>query len=222
MSILDLFAKSPFKPLQEHMSVVLECVRRLGPLFDAACVADREGVRAAFLEIDELEGRADHLKNDLRAHLPGRLLLPVDRRDLLDILDHQDSIADTAQDIGGLLDERPMPVPESMRGPLLELVREVERTCLHAGQIIDTLDELVEIGFRGREADRVSHMIDELGSLEGKTDRLEAALIRELFRIEDSISPVSVMLWYQMIGWIGNVADHAEKVGNRLRLLIAR
>ena len=35
------------------------------------------------------------------------------------------------------------------------------------------------------------------------------------------MSPVSVMLWYRLIEWIGDLADHAEKVGNRLRLLIA-
>jgi uncharacterized protein Yka (UPF0111/DUF47 family) len=29
------------------------------------------------------------------------------------------------------------------------------------------------------------------------------------------------MFWYQMINLVGNLADHAERVGNRLRLLIA-
>jgi hypothetical protein len=30
------------------------------------------------------------------------------------------------------------------------------------------------------------------------------------------------MFWYQLIEWIGDLADYAEKVGDRLRLLIAR
>ncbi len=221
MSILDLFAKSPFKPMQQHMDVVLSCVRQARPLFEALRQGDKAGVRAAWGEIDRLEGEADRLKNDLRAHLPKRLLLPVDRRDLLEILDLQDSIADRLQDVAGLLVERPMPVPESMEDKLLELVDGVERTCEHAARVIQSLDELVEIGFRGREADRVSYEIDQIGLLEGETDRVEAELIRELFRLEDELSPVTVMLWYQMIGWIGNLADGAEKVANRLRLLIA-
>ncbi len=221
MSILDLFAKSPFKPMQQHMHAVLECARQWTPLREAACSDDADGVRQAERAIDDLESKADHLKNDLRAHLPRRLLLPVDRRDLLEILDLQDTIADRAQDVAGLLVQRPMPVPETMRRPLLELGVAVERTCERAGEVIDTLDELVEIGFRGREADRVEHMIEELGGLESETDRLQSELVRELFRLEETLSPVSVMLWYQMIDWIGNLADHAEKVGNRIRLLIA-
>ncbi len=221
MSILDLFAKSPFKPMQEHMHVVLECVRQVPPLFEALCRGDQDGVERTERSIDEFESKADRLKNDLRAHLPRRLLLPVDRRDLLEILDLQDTIADRAQDLAGLLVQRPMPVPETMRRPLLDLVRAVERTCVRAGEVIDTLDELVEIGFRGRGADRVEHMIDELGRLESETDLLGSELVRELFRLEETLSPVSVMLWYQLIDWIGNLADHAEKVGNRIRLLIA-
>jgi predicted phosphate transport protein (TIGR00153 family) len=221
VSILDLFAKSPFKPMQEHMEVVLECVRRAVPLIEALCAGDDARVRAVWREIDELEEQADKLKNNLRAHLPRRLMLPVDRRDLLEILDLQDSIADTLQDVAGLLVERAMPVPESMQAGLRQLVISALRTCESSASVIQSLDELVEIGFRGREADRVADRIDQIGSLEDESDRLEAELIRELFRIEESLSPVSVMLWYQLIGWIGNIADHAEKVGNRLRLLIA-
>ena len=221
MSILNLFAKSPFKPMQEHMDAVLRCVKEARPLIEALCNDDEAGVQAAWEKIDALEGEADHLKNDLRAHLPKRLMLPVDRRDLLEILDLQDSIADKLQDVAGLLVERKMPVPQTMRGQLLELVGAVERTCEQSALAIQSLDELLEIGFRGREAERVSDRIDRIGSLEGETDRLQADLTRELFRLEDEMSAVSVMLWYQLIGWIGNMADNAEKVGNRLRLLIA-
>ena len=203
------------------LTVVLECVQQTVPLLEALCRGDQGVVRSVFAVIDELEGRADRLKNDLRAHLPKRLLLPVDRRDLLEILDRQDSIADTLEDIAGLLVERPMEVPESMRSLLLDLGRAVQKTCAQSADAIHSLDELVEIGFRGREADRVEAQINRIGSLEGETDRLEAELTRELFRLEDQISPVSVMLWYQLIRWLGNMADYAEKVGNRLRLLIA-
>jgi len=221
VSILDLFAKSPFKPMQEHMDVVLRCVREAVPLLEALCADDEAAVRAAWERIDALEGEADRLKNDLRAHLPKRLMLPVDRRDLLEILDLQDSIADKLQDVAGLLLERKMPVPASMAPKLLALVRSAERTCEQSAVAIASLDELVEIGFRGREADRMSECIERIGALEGETDRLETELLSELFRLEDEMSAVSVMLWYQIIGWIGDIADNAEKVGNRLRLLIA-
>jgi len=221
MSILDLFAKSPFKPMQEHMKVVLHAVQQLTPLLEALIAGDTARLDDARRHIDALEGDADRLKNDLRAHLPKRLLLPVDRRDLLEILNLQDTIADLCQDVAGLLVEREMPVPEPMRAPLLDLARGVEKTCTHSAQVIFRLDELLELGFRGREADRVEQMIDELGRLEGETDELESRLIKIVFKLESEMSAVSVMLWYQLVRWIGNMADCGEKVGNRVRLLIA-
>ena len=47
VSILDLFAKSPFKPMQEHMHAVLECVRQVPPLLEALCGDDTDSVRQA-------------------------------------------------------------------------------------------------------------------------------------------------------------------------------
>jgi predicted phosphate transport protein (TIGR00153 family) len=148
--------------------------------------------------------------------------MPVDRRDLLELLDMQDYIADTAQDIAGLMIERDMTIPEGMAEPLRSFVQRCVDTCALATKIIEELDELVEMGFRGREATKVDGMVDQLSEMESETDVMGMELARALFAKEDEMKPVSVMFWYQMIQWIGNIADYAEKVGDRMRLLIAR
>jgi hypothetical protein len=78
------------------------------------------------------------------------------------------------------------------------------------------------MGFRGREANRVEEMVEKLNLIEDDTDELGIKLARQLFEHEDEMKPVSVMMWYQLIEWVGDLADYAEKVGDRLRLLIAR
>ena len=65
-------------------------------------------------------------------------------------------------------------------------------------------------------------MLKELNDIEDETDELGVALARALFEHEDEMKPVSVMMWYRLIEWIGDLADYAEKVGDRLRLLIAK
>jgi len=220
--LAKLLKRSPFKGMQDHMRVVVECAGQVLPLLEALCAGDEPGVAAANERIIELEAEADAIKNRLRAHLPKSLFLPVDRRDLLEILQIQDSIADAAQDIAGLLTMRPMEVPEPFKEPLIALVRRCIAVCEHDARIIETLDELLETGFRGREATRVEAMLDQLNELEDETDELGMALTRILFRHEDDLKPVSVILWYDLIEWIGDLADNAEKAGNRLRLLIAR
>jgi hypothetical protein len=218
--IKDLFRSSPVRPMQEHMHASVSCAHKLPELLEAMVAGDAAAVARVRRQMDELEHEADRIKNEIRSHLPRRLLMAVERRDMLEILDFQDSIADTAQDIAGLADQRGMRVPQALREPLDELARRSLQACDQARSLIDELDELVETGFKGREVGRVEGMLESLARIESETDELAEKATRKLFALEGEIG-VGVVFWYQLIGWIADLADHAEKVGNRLRLLIA-
>lgn len=217
-----LFRQSPFTALQEHMQVVTKCAREVQPLIEALVAQDQARVTELKNSIFQLEAEADRIKHELRAHLPKSLFMPVDRRDLLEVLLLQDTIANIAQDIAGLLIERKMSIPDFLRDPLLALTARCIDTVDQSAKVISELDELLAIGFRGREADLVDKMLTELNEIEDETDELGTTLARVLFDHEDELKPVSVMMWYQIIEWIGDLADYAEKVGDHLRLLIAK
>lgn len=218
--IQSLFGRSPIHPMQEHMKLSVACAREVVPLFEAMAAEDRDALVQRRAEIDRLEHEADTVKNEIRSHLPKRLFLAVERRDMLEILDAQDSIADVAQDIAQLVETRGMVTPEVLREPLRELVGRAVEACEQAGRVIAELDELLETGFSGREAGRVEEMIASLSRIETESDELEEQLCRKLFALEGELG-VGTYFWYRIIGWVGDIADYAEKVGNRLRLLIA-
>jgi predicted phosphate transport protein (TIGR00153 family) len=220
--LMQLFGQSPFKPLQEHIRVVIDCANEVPNIFEAALDHDLPKVELIRGRINTLESEADDIKNELRAHLPKSLFLPVDRRDLLEILDLQDSIADTAQDIAGMMFVRHMTLPDEMREPLMELTARCVYACNHLGKIMAEMDELVGTGFRGAEADKVMYMIDELNKIETDTDIHAIRLMRLLFEHEEEIGPVLTMMWDRVIHWVGDLANFAERAGNRHRLLLAR
>jgi len=87
---------------------------------------------------------------------------------------------------------------------------------------MNELDELLETGFAGREAKLVETLVEELGQIEQDTDRLQVEMRRGLFALEKELPAVDVMFLYQIIDWIGDVADRAQRVGNRLEQLLAR
>ncbi|MCH7645495.1 MAG: TIGR00153 family protein [Myxococcales bacterium] len=218
--IANLFGHSPIRPMQEHMRAAVECARQILPLFEEMVAGDMAAVATRRQEIDRLEHEADRIKNEIRSHLPKRMFLAVERRDMLEILDYQDSIADVAQDIAELADMRSMVVPKQLASAFLELVRSVVTACEQAERVINELDELVETGFRGREVARVDEMIEELSRMESTTDDFEERVQRLLFGIEDELG-ISTIFWYKLIEDVGGMADYAERVGNRLRLLTA-
>lgn len=221
-TIANLFARSPIKPLQQHIEVVGRCAAEVVTLFECLIKDDDAALQEVVDDIFALESEADAIKHDLREHLPKSLFMPVERGDILKILDLQDQIADTAQDIAGLLQVRKFEVPESFEEPLIALVRRCVDACVLCEKIINELDELLVVGFRGRETEIVGDMITELNKIESDTDQMGTDLSRLLFSMEGQISDVSLILWSRLIRDIGGMADYAEMVGNRLRLLLAR
>jgi len=215
-----LVSKSPIKPMQQHMGVAVLCAREILPLLDAMADGNIEGIRDRRGEIDRLEHEADQIKHEIRAHTPKKFLMALDRRIILEILDYQDSIADTAQDIAELADQRNMHLPEPLIEPVRALAHSVVAACEQGQRIIDELDELVETGFGESEMRRVDEMIRELNRLESETDRQLDAASRKLFSIENDLG-VATIFWHQVLRQIARLADLAERVGNRLRLLMA-
>ncbi|MCS5619798.1 MAG: TIGR00153 family protein [Myxococcota bacterium] len=215
-----LVGRSPVGPMQEHMRVVVACAHEIVPLVEAMASGDVAAVRERRAAIDDLEHEADSIKNEIRNNLPRRLMLALERRDMLEILDNQDSIADVTQDIAELVDQRGMVLPPPLVEPMTALAARVVAACDQGQKVINELDELVETGFSPRETARVETMISELGRIESDTDELQDRACRVLFSLEDELG-VATVYWHQIILWIADLADYAERVGNRLRLLIA-
>jgi len=68
----------------------------------------------------------------------------------------------------------------------------------------------------------VEAMLKELDKMERRTDKMAAGLRAQLFRIESELPPVDVIFYYQILSLLGNVADEAEAVGDRLQVLMAK
>ena len=221
MSVIgSLFGRSPIRPMQAHMQAATECASQVPALLAAMAAGDGEAIERERAKIDELEHRADQLKHEIRSHLPKRLFMAVERRDMLEILDYQDSVADVAQDVAELAALRRMKTPAPLVAPLAALADAALKTCAQSATIINELDELVETGFGRHEVARVEEMIRRLNELESEADEAGEAALRVLFSIEDELG-VGAYYWYDLIRWVGDIADFAERAGNRIRLLIA-
>lgn len=219
---VSLFGRSPIGPMQQHIAKAHECAANLVPFFEAVMAEDWAKVEQVQQEMSRLEHEADKLKKSVRLHLPKSLFLPVPRSDLLELLSVQDKVANRAKDIAGLMLGRQMAIPQALQPLMRTYVQRSVDASAQALKAMNELDELLETGFAGREAVLVETLIEELGVIEQDTDRLQIEVRRNLFRLEKDLPPVDVMFLYQIIDWIGDVADRAQRVGNRLEQLLAR
>ncbi len=221
-SIFNMFGPSPLKPIEQHMLKVHLCARQLRPFFEAVLEQDWKTATSIKLKIQKIEKEADIIKRDLRLHLPTGLFLPVSRTSLLELLSVQDRIANKAEHIAGLVISRQMLIPEVLSAPFMPFLDRCLDASKQACQAINELDELLESGFRGNEVNIVEEMIMTLDEIEQDSDERLADIRHRIFGLEKELSAIEVVFLYKLVQWIGDLADHAQTVGERLQILIAR
>ncbi len=221
-NLSNLFGRSPIKPLQEHMALAVNAATELIGFFDAVISDDWPRASAIQQQVVRYENEADEIKKQLRLHLPKSLFLPVPRTDLLELLTMQDRLANRAKDITGIIMGRRMNIPLSMKAQMTEFVSISVAAAEQALTAINELDLLLETGFSGRELAVVENLIKELDEREEKADQLEIGVRTSLFALEAQLPPVDVMFLYNIIDWVGDIANRAHDVGGRLQLLLAR
>ena len=220
-SFLGVFAKSPLKPLEDHINIVHKCSQGLLPFFAAVYAQDWKAAQELQRSISMLEKEADEIKRELRINLPMGIFMPIQRQDVLDLLTQQDKIANKAKDISGRILGRQLTIPTALHVPFQEYLNRCLDATNQAKRVINELDDLLETGFRGRELRLVEDMIERLDKIEDDTDRLQIGLRRGLLALEKDLNPVDVMFLYHIIEWVGELADISERVGSRLELMLA-
>jgi len=219
--LAHLLVKSPFPRITAMMERVVACSDGVPPLLDHLVDGDQAAVVIQAKRISQLEREADTAKNEIRSHMPLRLFLPVDRRDVLRLLSHIDAIADSAEDVGVLLTHRKLEVPEEMKTLLKLYAGRAVDTVHSAADLVTMLDSLMATSFSGKAAEQAKAQIDEIARKEHEADKLQDQLVKLVFHAEERLSAVEFYQWMKVLDEIGDMANHAENVGDQFRLFIA-
>ena len=217
-----LFGKSPFKPVKKHMKIANQCVEKMPDALQAFFEKDKSKLKEIRHEIAQLESDADKIFEELQNRLPKTMFLPVDRRDLLDVLEMQEAISDRTEDIIGLMLDLSIDVPNEMRQPMKHLVEHCVSATNGAYDIVASFENLVETGFKGPHVEKTQKLITEVVSIETEADSIGTDISHALFEHGRDMHPVSVVFLYKLIGWIDDLADFSESLAIRSRLLLAR
>lgn len=220
--ILNIFAKSPLKPLEQHIRLVANCSNQLKPFFRACIDNNWDKAEDIRKQISELEKEANKLKREIRLGSSQNIFMPVQRSDVLELVTQQDNIANKAKDIACRVIGRKLHIPDEISKPFIEFLNLCLDATDKAADVINELDELLETGFKGREVALVEKMIHQLDKIEDDTYSLQIKVRRSLLSIEKNLDPVDVIFLYQIIEWVGELAGLSERVAARLEIMLAR
>jgi|GEM_PF-798567 len=204
------------------MDRVVDCCEDIPLLLEALFETDTDaGPRMA----NQMSAKAclcDTPNTQLRDAMPSGLFMPVGRRDLLQPIAQIDAIADCAEDVGVLLTLRTYVVPGPMNDGLRDLIGEGMATVRITAEMVSNVDVLLASGFSGPIAAEILDLIKRLGAQEHRADKRQDRGSKLLFQQEGVMSPEGIFMWNKVLNRIGDLANHAENVGGRVRLFLAR
>jgi len=199
------------------MRKVSECVDGLGDLFQVLVNEDHDSIGEIARRISKTEHEADLVKTDIRNHLPRGLFLPVDRGKLLEILSTQDEIADTAENVAVLCTVKNLPVPARIKDLFLEFCSKSTECFRLSRGVIEQLDELLESGFGGIEADKVRELVHAVAVKEHEVDLCQRELLRVVFASENELNFAEFHLWLKILSEVGTISDLSENLADKVR-----
>jgi predicted phosphate transport protein (TIGR00153 family) len=221
-TIADALPHSPFKMLKAHFELTLEAVHKMRKMIAVYCEGEFSEAEQLSVEISNLEHEADEVKRHMRTSMPRMFFMPVAKQDLLDLLTHNERIADAAQDVAQILDMRRTEVPEELKPLLKRFVVNVVESVEALGRMMSSFETILESTFARDEVREVVEMSHEVHEHEYKADVAGKELAKAIYALEGRVSPVTITHLMRFSDVIDNVADQAENAALRMALIVSK
>jgi len=219
---MEVIGKSPFKAIEAHMDIVIQCVERLGVMYDHYLKREFEQAEALWTGIQDLEHEADKVKNTIRDKTPKSFFMPVSQSDLSHFLHLLDRIADASEDVSDLLASRRTEVPPE----IAELFREhwsyVWKAAEWLEKAIDLVEPLLDSAFRGKEKAKIQEHLHVVSDMEWKADDVKRVLRKKIYGLEGQVSDLSIYHMLKILRLVDDIANTAETAEGGLRTIVSR
>jgi len=142
--------------------------------------------------------------------------MPIDRVDVLDILSLQDELADTAEDVCKIITLKELPFHEGSRELFNEFVEHNMVAFSVVASIIQQLDELIESGFGGAEAEKIRNMAHDVAVAEHQADLVQIKLLKKIYENDTEMSVGQFHLWMRVTRVLSQISNVSENLANKV------
>jgi len=162
------------------------------------------------LETHRAEGRADDVRRRIEAQLLSGSLLPTSRRDILQVIEQVDRLANAAEEILDYLLLQRVRVPD-------EIMPEITEIGVQSNNVFAEVKEAVTSLFE--KIDEALEHTKNIEHLEGEVDHLERRATKRLFALD-----IELARKLQISGFIQRLvrlSDRAEDLSDLIELIVA-
>lgn len=209
--------KEAFQTLKKHSEIVVDSVEKFKDAIEAYSKGELDEGNNLLHEIDQLESKADKIGEKFEASLGSGAFLPAFRGDLSRLGERVDDVVDMADE--GIKEIH-------LRPRLFEELAEAEEEnadvkAIRVG-LVDLADKAVDsskaldagISVLMENMDVAALRAEEIHRREADSDEAEEELLRNLYKYENLLSPVTVIQIKAAVEQIGGISDVAEDAGD--------
>ncbi|MBS3815202.1 MAG: DUF47 domain-containing protein [Hadesarchaea archaeon] len=215
--------KSAFANFKKHSKSVVATVKKFEDAMKAYADQDYEKGEELLVKVDELESKADKLGWKFESGLGAGAFLPAFRGHLSRLSERVDDVADSAEESIRCVYLRPK---------LFEDLSKAEEKDEEVSKIKEKLVELASksvncavaldkaVSLLMEDMEEAADMAEEIHRCERKSDMAEEELLKELYKHEELLPPLTVMQIKDLIESIAGISDTAEGAGDILSAMI--
>jgi len=194
----------------------LACVREALTAFQNATRAyfvDRDPEKAAALALTthQAESKADDIRRAVEKAMITGALLPPSRRQILEVVERADTLANAAEASLDSLLLQQVSVPESVVPAVLEILSETSG-------LYDEVECAIERLFAGKPEETLQ-CTDRIEQAEGRVDHIERDALKQLFSLDIDLAEKLHVAGY--LGDLVKISDRAEDLSDRIALIVA-
>ena len=198
--------------MADYNNQVITCLDAFQNAFVRCCDGfDPQQLAADYQAVHRAEGQADDIRRSLETMMYSKAVFPESRGDILGLIETMDKVPNQAESAVRMVLRQHIELPMDLCGGIIELVN-VSTSCVHA--MIEGVNQLFD---NYLEAASTAGKIDEL---ESEADHLEEDLIDWVFT--NDLQDLQKVLLRDLIASVSSVADRAENVGDRIRVMVAK
>ena len=198
------------KQIAEYNEKVLQCLDIFRNVFtqSSACHQDLE---EGYRKVHEAEGGADDIRRGLEDMMYTESVFPESRGDILGLVEAMDRVPNSAEYAVRMILIQHIALPEELCPRITALAEVCHRS------VVTMIDGVRRLFSNYIDATVIVGKID---SLESEADNIEEELIDAIF--SSDLPDLQKILLRDLIEHISNIADRAENVGDRIRLMVAK
>jgi len=163
------------------------------------------------LETHKAEGQADDVRRRVEMQLLSGALMPASRRDILQLVEQVDRLANAAENALDHLLLQCIELRDELRPAIMEITSKTEVIFRHVKGAISNLFHNMDKALEHTQA---------IEQIEGEIDRIERRVLKDLFKLDIELA------WkLQMNNFIRSVvelSDRAEDLSDHIELMVAQ